>query len=38
MSAELESALEKALTTLYYTKVCVEDFQEGAQPTLFNYL
>ena len=36
--ADLEAALEKALSTLYYTKVVVEEFQEGAQPTLFNYL
>jgi hypothetical protein len=35
---DLKAALEKALSTLFYTKVVVEDFQEGSRETLFNYL
>jgi hypothetical protein len=35
---DLKAALEKALSTLFYTKVVVEDFQEGSRDTLFNYL
>ena len=37
-SAKLEVALEKALSTLYFANVVVEEFQEGSQQTLFNYV